>query len=148
MVIKHLDILIYQLDSLSARNKIVMGVFQRNVYKYLNHQRRMKEESGERKHVDNSCGVVGVVFGILSLVFVIVPFAGVILGVIGVIFSYKQKKIMKNKWATAGLWMCSIGIILGAIWSIVYVRGVVEFVEQYQEQLRVLQQNGGGGAPA
>ncbi len=108
----------------------------------------MKEESGEKKHIDNSCGVVGVIFGILSLVFLIVPFVGVILGIIGVIFSYKQKKIMNNKWARAGLWMCWIAIILGTIWSIVYVKGVIEFMEQYQEQLRVLQQSGGAGALA
>jgi len=108
----------------------------------------MKEESGEKKHGDNSCGVVGVVFGILSLVFVIVPFAGVILGVIGIIFSYKQKKVMANKWAKAGLWMGWIAIILGTIWSIVYVKGVIEFMEQYQEQLRALQQGGGAGALA
>ncbi len=105
----------------------------------------MKDESDGKKHGDNSCGVVGVIFGILSLVFVIVPFAGVILGIIGVIFSYKQKRIMANKWATAGLWMCWIGIILGAIWSIVYVKGVIEFAKQYREQLSALQSGGAGG---
>lgn len=108
----------------------------------------MKEESADKRHADNSLGVVGVVFGILSLVFVIVPVMGPILGIIGLVFSYKQKKISSNKWAKAGLWMCWIGIVVGTVWSIYYIVGVVKFVQQYQQQLAALQASGGAGAPA
>ena len=108
----------------------------------------MKEEASEKKHGDNSMGIVGVVFGILSLVFVIVPVMGPILGIIGVIFAYKQKKVSSNKWANAGLWMCWIGIIIGTVWSIYYVIGVVKFAQQYQQQLEALRASGGVGAPA
>ncbi len=107
----------------------------------------MKEESGDRKH-DNSCGVVGVVLGILSLIFVIMPFVGAILGVVGVIFSYKQNKIMKNKWAVAGIWMCWIAIVLNMIWNVYYIKTIVEVTTPYVEQMRALQASGGVGAPA
>jgi len=108
----------------------------------------MKEEVNEKKHGDNSCGVVGVVFGILSLVFIIIPVMGPILGIIGVIFAYRQNKASPNKWAKAGLWMCWIGIVVGTVWSVYYIIGVVKFVEQYQQQLAALQASGGVGAPA
>ena len=108
----------------------------------------MKEDV-EKKHGDNSAGVVGVVFGILSLVFAVVPIIGPILGIIGVIFSFKQRKNHPNRWSTAGLWMCWIGIIVGAVWSTYYIIGVIKLAQQYQQQLQALQQgaaNGAGGA--
>ncbi len=107
----------------------------------------MKEESGDRKH-DNSCGVAGAVLGILALVFVIMPFMGLILGTIGIIFSYKQNKVMRNKWATAGLWMGWIAILLNIVWDVYYIKISIEIASQYVDQARALQAIGGVGAPA
>lgn len=107
----------------------------------------MKEEGGDKKH-DNNCGVVGVVLGILALVFVIMPFIGLILGTIGIIFAYKQKKKMSNSWATAGLWMGGIAILLNVIWDIYYIIISMNLATQYLEQARALQASGLVGAPA
>ncbi len=107
----------------------------------------MKEESGDKKH-ENNCGIVGVVLGILALILIIMPIIGLILGIIGVIFSYKQNRVMKNKWAIAGIWMGWIAILLSTIWSAYYIQLVVKFTSQYMEQLGALQAIGGVGTPA
>lgn len=93
----------------------------------------------EIKHHDNSSGVVSVVLGILSLVFFLIPFIGMILGIVGVVFAYKQNKSMPNKWSRAALWMCWIGIILGAAWTIYYIVIVVQFASTQYDQLQALQ---------
>lgn len=68
----------------------------------------MKKEEG-----DNSFGIASVVLGILSIVFS--SASGIILGIVGLIFSLKQKKRMKNSWSKAGFILNIIGIILGII---------------------------------
>ena len=98
------------------------------------------------QHHDNSAGVVGVVFGVLSLVFAVVPIIGFVLGVIGVIFSHRQNRSVPNKWSKAGLWLCWIGSIIGAIWSIYYIKMVIELATQYQAQLQAFQANSAGSA--
>lgn len=74
-----------------------------------------KEENKEQyKHnIDNSCGIVAVIMGILSLL--LSSLTGVIMGIIGLAFSIKQDKIAKNKWSKAGFILNIIGIIIGII---------------------------------
>lgn len=71
----------------------------------------MKKES-DRMH-DNSFGVAGVVFGIMSLLSLSAP--GIVIGIIGLVFSMKQKKIHNNKWAKWGVSLNIIGIVLGIL---------------------------------
>ncbi len=97
----------------------------------------MKEMTGKDNH--NSSGVVGVTFGILSLVAFLIPVLALILAIIGFFFSWNQKKCMPNSWSKAGLWLCGIGIVLGVTWNIYYIVGIVKFASQYQEQIQGLQ---------
>lgn len=108
----------------------------------------MKKEIADKetKHHDNSFGVAGVVLGILSLVLVMIPFIGLILGIVGVFFAYRQRKVMNNKWAVAGLWLCGIGIVAGAVWAVYYVKITLQIAAQYQSQLDALQQAGQAGS--
>ncbi|MEK6811342.1 MAG: hypothetical protein AABX96_02420 [Nanoarchaeota archaeon] len=85
----------------------------------------MKQEVVD-KHRDNSCGIVGVVFGILSIVFILVPVVGLTLGIIGLVFAFRQNKHSSNSWSKVGLWLGWIGVIVGAVWSIYYIKIVVE----------------------
>lgn len=61
----------------------------------------------------NSFAIVSMILGICSL---IIPFLGLILGVLAIIFSVKQSKIEKNGMSTAGLILGIIGIITSVIY--------------------------------
>jgi uncharacterized membrane protein len=87
----------------------------------------MSDKEGQ-KASDNSCGVVGVVFGILSIVSLSV--GGVVMGVIGLIFSMKQKNKMPNKWSKAGTILSWIGIIIGIIAVVFLFRYANDYVSQ------------------
>ena len=115
---------------------------QRNVYKQLALKCLMKEEASEKGHGGNSCGVVGVVFGIMSLIFFLMPIFAVILAIIGLIFSFRQRKNIPNSWSTAGLWLNGVGLLIGVVWNILWVREVWNYFTspQYLETQRQLQQ--------
>ena len=78
----------------------------------------MKKE--EKPILNNDLGIVGVVFGILSIIFALFqPISGFIIAIIGLVFSFKQNKVMRNKWSKAGIILGAIGIILSIIIVIV-----------------------------
>ena len=88
-----------------------------------------KEESS-----DNSFGVVGVIFGILSIIFS--SAVGIALGIIGLIFSLQQKKRMKNKWSKAGVILSIIGIIIGILVFLFVLKNILsnsELLGQIQQ---------------
>lgn len=92
----------------------------------------VKEETA--KHIDNSFGTAGVVLGIISIVFS--SLVGVTLGIVGLAFSMKQKKIMKNKWSKAGIILNVIGIIFGLILFIYATVSLLknpQFLAQFQQ---------------
>jgi len=67
------------------------------------------------KEGDNSFGVASVILGILSVLsFIIFPIA-LVLGVISLIFGLIQRKNHKNNWATWGIVLSVIGIVLGIL---------------------------------
>ena len=80
---------------------------------------------------DNSSGIVGVVFGILSLLTLSVP--GVVMGIVGLLFSLKQNKVMKNKWSKAGIILNILGIILGIIAIIFLYNFAINYLAQLQQ---------------
>ena len=99
----------------------------------------------EIRHHNNDAGIVGVVFGILSLVFLLVPIVGLVLAVVGVIFAFRQNKHSPNSWSKAGLWLCGIGIVIGVVWGVYYIKIVIEAARvaiDYQ-QLQVAQGTAG-----
>ncbi|MGV8142821.1 MAG: hypothetical protein ACP5NS_04280 [Candidatus Pacearchaeota archaeon] len=106
----------------------------------------MKEMSEKSGH--NSAGVVGVVFGILSLVAFLIPVLALILSIVGFVFAWNQKKKMPNSWATAGLWLNGLAFIIGVAWNIYYVLGIIKFASQYQQQLQGLSQQAGAIDPS
>ncbi len=80
----------------------------------------------EMKSMNNDFGVVAVVLGVLSIIFTSIN--GIILGLVGLGFTFKQIKVMKNKWSKAGLILNVIGIVLGVIvmiWAVKYAAGIL-----------------------
>lgn len=82
---------------------------------------------------DNSCGVVSVVLGIMSLVTFLIPVLALILAIIGIVFAFCQKKQNNNSWVTAGMWLNGIAIIVGVAWNIFYIKGILEYVQLIQQ---------------
>ncbi len=82
-------------------------------------------EKEEKKSNDNNFGVASVILGIISIVFAFgINVHGTILGIIGLIFALVQRKNSKNKWASWGIILNVIGIILNIlvlIWIVVTV---------------------------
>jgi uncharacterized membrane protein HdeD (DUF308 family) len=66
-----------------------------------------------KREVDNSCGTVGVVLGIVSIL--MIGSLGIVSGIVGLVFSLKQKKMKKNSWANWGIGLNIVGIVLGLV---------------------------------
>ncbi len=81
---------------------------------------------------DNSFGIVGVVFGILSVLSV--SAVGVVLGAVGLVFSIVQNKRFKEKWGKAGIILNAIGIVLGIVAIVLYIKygGYLNQIQQLQ----------------
>ena len=73
---------------------------------------------------DNSFGVAGVVFGILSLVLAVTMVLGILFGLLGLIFSIVQWRRQRTGWAVTGV----ILSVLGLIFSVVILIMVISFV--------------------
>ena len=102
-----------------------------------------------KREVDNSFGIVGVILGIFSILFIPlslgffgIPVITLILGVVGLVFSLKQKKISKNGWAKVGVRLNIIGIVLSLA---VLIAGIllVRYLVNNPEILAQFQQGGG-----
>ena len=82
---------------------------------------------------DNSFGVSSVILGIFTILSP-APLYGFISGVTGLIFSFKQKKISKNRWSRWGLALSIIGIILNILAYILLIRNpeiLNQIISQY-----------------
>ena len=77
---------------------------------------------------DNSFGIVGVVFGILSILSLSV--VGIAMGIVGLIFGLRQHKLARNKWSQVGIILNIIGIILGIIAVIFLVNYAQDYLAQ------------------
>ncbi|MEK6893895.1 MAG: hypothetical protein AABX10_00355 [Nanoarchaeota archaeon] len=77
----------------------------------------MKKEmmDKETKHHDNSSGVVGIIFGIMSI---LSGAPGILLGLIGFFFSLNQNKKAKNNWSKWGMVLNVVGFVLGIIFAV------------------------------
>jgi len=73
------------------------------------------------KKKSNNLGIASLILGISSTIFCWVPFLGIILGVLGIIFSVKQKKIFPNNINTAGLVTSIIGLVLSFLYNIFWL---------------------------
>lgn len=85
-----------------------------------------KEASG-----NSNLGIVGVVFGILSIISL--SAAGVLMGAVGLGFSIAQNKRERNGWGKAGMILNIIGIILGIVATIFLVKFFGDYVSQFQQ---------------
>lgn len=86
-------------------------------------------KKGDVGGVDNSFGVAGVVFGVLSILSL--GFGGIVLGVIGLIFSNKQKKFSGNSWSRAGWILNVLGIVLSILVIILMIYFFPEYLNQF-----------------
>ncbi|MFH1326689.1 MAG: hypothetical protein ABIH59_01015 [archaeon] len=83
----------------------------------------------EEKMRGGELGVVGFVFGILSIVFL--ASNGIILAILGFIFSYIQQKKNPTKLGKLGKTLSIIGFIL----SVILIILLLVFASQFSEQL-------------
>ena len=89
-----------------------------------------KKEETEKATKDNSFGIAGVIFGILSILSLSVE--GIVIGIIGLIFSLRQKKVMKNQWSKVGIILNIIGIVVGIIATyLLYNYFLGEYINQF-----------------
>ena len=72
-----------------------------------------------KKSDNEKDGVISLVLGILGLIFCFVPFLGLILGIIAVVYANKQNKEKKTGIATAGMVLGILAIIAGIIISLI-----------------------------
>jgi Domain of unknown function (DUF4190) len=72
----------------------------------------MKETNTEKK---NGFGVASLVLGILSLLFILMPYFGLPLAIMALVFSYKQNKTNPTGQASAGNVLGIIGTVLNGI---------------------------------
>lgn len=89
-----------------------------------------KEVQKQVRDFSNASGIVGVVFGILSIVFTLNN--GIVLGIIGLAFSLVQNKRMRNRWSRAGIVLNIIGIILGVVFIIIALTVLPNYLAQLQ----------------
>lgn len=75
-----------------------------------------KVRSGQQGN-DNSFGIAGLIFGVLSIIFY--SYDGIILGVLGIIFGLKQRNNYPNRWM---LWAIALSIV-GVTISLVTIMG-------------------------
>lgn len=77
----------------------------------------MKKEMVDKeiRHHDNSSGVVGIIFGIMSI---LSGAPGILLGLIGFFFSLNQNKKAKNNWSKWGMVLNVVGFVLGIIFAV------------------------------
>ena len=88
------------------------------------------------KEEDNSNGIVAIVFGFLSilnapninLLIFYGPAIGIILGIFGIAFALKQRKIYRNKWATWGLWLSILGIVMNIAVIVLLVKFITSII--------------------
>jgi uncharacterized BrkB/YihY/UPF0761 family membrane protein len=74
----------------------------------------------EMAGVGNEAGIVSVVFGIISIV--IASGVGIIFGVVGLLFGMRQHKRNPTKWSKAGIVLSIIGIVLGIVVIVFFVK--------------------------
>jgi hypothetical protein len=82
--------------------------------------------SAAKKPNENS-GIVSLVLGILSIVFSILPFIGLPLAIVSLVFYSKQKKEVVTGAATAGLVTAIIGIIMNCFLGIFVMIGALAY---------------------
>jgi hypothetical protein len=63
----------------------------------------------------NGFGVASLVVSIFGFIFLLMPYFGIVLSVLGIVFGYVQKRKFSNGVATAGLILGIIGTVINAI---------------------------------
>lgn len=69
----------------------------------------------------NVCGLIGMIAGIVGLCLCWYPFVNLLNPIAGLILSHIGKRHQNPKFAKAGWVMSLIGVIISAIWTIVFV---------------------------
>ena len=87
----------------------------------------MNDEESSKKNETNNKAIVSVIFGILSIV---IPFIGLILGVIGIIFSRKAtiEIIQKNQNGRVLATLSMICSVIGIVIQLLGTIGLLSFM--------------------
>lgn len=75
----------------------------------------IKAKSSTKKQPSTTYGVVSMVMGILSLCLFLMPYFGLPLAILALVFAHKQSKHMPTGMASAGNVMGIIGIVINAV---------------------------------
>lgn len=89
---------------------------------------------------DNSFGILGVLCGILSILFapgpialfVYGPFAGIALGVLGLVFGLLQRKRSPSKFSRAAIILSVVGIVVNIVAIVLLIKALQELAELAQ----------------
>lgn len=86
----------------------------------------MKTEENQQtgKGNGNALGITAMVSGIISLLALLMPYIGLPMAIIAIVFSNKQKKKEPTGMATAGQVLGIIGIVLNSIMFIILFIGL------------------------
>lgn len=94
------------------------------------------ERKGE-KESDNSFGVAGLVFSILSVVFSITIIFSIFFGLLGFVFALVQRKRANNRWSLWSIILSIIGIVLSILIAVYFV----SIVGEIQQLIETCQAN-------
>jgi len=75
-------------------------------------------------------GVASLVLGIMSLVFILVPYAGwlgAVLGIVGIILGAQARKVNRDGVATAGMVCSIIGTVINLLFFLACVMCIAAF---------------------
>ena len=86
---------------------------------------------------ENNFGLASFILGVLSAVFSLFIYPGIILGILGLIFGIVQTRKKNNNWAIWGIVLSIAGVIL----SIVIVVNIVLYVLELQNIIATCTQN-------
>jgi len=86
--------------------------------------KKVAAPTGQAPASDNKWGVASLVCGILGIV---IPYIGLILGILAIVFSRKQKKIQPNGLATAGFVLGIIGVVIYTVLFLFMIIGALAY---------------------
>ena len=79
--------------------------------------REMRDLEADLPNTRNRSGIIGLVLGVLSISFMWVPFAGMVLGVFSMVMASHQQKSFPNIIAVGGAIIGAMGFIINGLFT-------------------------------
>lgn len=87
----------------------------------------MEKGNLKKDRITHAWGIASCILGSISIILFLMPYFGIVLAILAVVFSGKQKKIEPTGMATAGLVTGIIGIVINAV-ALLFVVIVLIFI--------------------